>query len=97
MKTPKGWRPRFGGRTRLERPISQKPYTVAGVWKNAHDGKTWCAGVDCHGQVESAVFFKVTRFQRGFKRRLDAIRWANLQIPEVKAVLAQAQRREALR
>lgn len=97
MKTPRGWRPTFGGRTKLERPIAQQPYTVAGVWKNAHDGKTWCAGVDCHGHVETSVLFEVTRFQRGFKRRLDAIRWANRQIPVVKAALARAKRQGAPR
>jgi hypothetical protein len=82
----RGWKEGLMG---LGRVIQQDPYVVARVWKNAQDKKTWCAGVENHGGMGNYGCwpYEINRIKFQFKRRKDAVAWANQQIPEVRALL----------
>lgn len=88
------WHPSIITPGNMCRRITQDPYAEAVVYKNAHDQKTFVALIENHGSMGSyGVWPFVSKIKFGFKRRRDAMAWADREIPKVRKLLRDAGRK----
>lgn len=91
------WHPDIISPRKLCRRITRDPFAEATLYKNAQDEKTFVANIQNHGSMDSwGSWPSIGRIKFGFKRRKDAMAWADQEIPKVKKLLAEARQKGAL-